>query len=121
MAAGATFRKPSTAALWIGILTGPLTLAAEQELNFILVQWACVNGAQWVLHLVALIALIIVLIAAAIAFSCWRTAGRVGPNDTGGMPGAARFLALGGLILSLMFAMAIVWHGVETFLIGVCQ
>lgn len=120
-AAETLIRPPRVIALWIGVLTGPLVVAIEQELNFALVRWACENGAQWVLRLIDIIALVVTLIAAGIAWQCWSRAGRRDPDDAGGPPAVARFMALGGFILSLMFAAVIVAHGISMFLMGVCQ
>jgi hypothetical protein len=112
---------PGLFALWAGVLVAPLVTAIEQELDFALVHWACVNGAQWVLHVIDLIALLITLGAAAIAWRCWTQAGRENPDDTGGIPAATRFMALGGFGLSLMFSLVVLAHGIEMFLMGVCQ
>lgn len=119
--ASTTQSRSELVMLWAGVLTGPLMLAAEQALNFVLVPWACVNGAQWVLRVVDLVALVITAIAGFAAWQAWAKAGREDPGDSGGVPASDRFMALGGMGLSAMFFAAILSHGISTFLIGVCQ
>jgi hypothetical protein len=114
-------RPPGLIALWYGVLAGPLVMAAEQEADFALVHWACLNDAVWVLRLIDLVALILVAAAALVAWRCWTQAGRENPDDAGGIPAATRFMALGGVGLSAMFFLAILSHGISMFLIGVCQ
>src|SRR3954465_7001476 len=58
-----------TAALWAGVLAGPLVWAALLETNYVLSYVACEQRHTWMLHLATLVAVVLVCGA---AYGAWR-------------------------------------------------
>jgi hypothetical protein len=108
-------------ALWFGILIGPLALLTQQQLGFMIVPWACATGLPPYLWLVSLIALLITLGGAFVSWREWKVAGELWPDEGGSPVARSRFMAAGGLIMSLMFAMAIVAQAIPTFILSPCS
>jgi len=84
-------------ALWIGLLAGPIAWASAQQVRYAIVVYVCRNHAHWLMWLVTLAAL---LITAFGGFCAWR-------GWTDSTP-RVRFMALGGLSISALFALAII-------------
>ena len=98
------------AALWAGILAGPIAWAALLQTNYALSYVACEQQHKWMLHLATLVALALV---AAAAFAAWRAAPALEEDEhADGDSGAAsllrrRFMALAGLAMCAWFAIVI--------------
>ena len=112
------------AALWIGVLAGPLAWAALLQTNYSMSYVACERGSKWMLHLATLVALLLVWGAAWLA---WR-AKPPGEDDSGpsidpGKTGLlrARFMAIGGLALCAWFTLAILAFEVPALILKPCN
>lgn len=103
--------RPSSLALWSGILCGPIAFAINLQLRYALVPWACARGSRWVVTLIA-VPLLVVCIAG--AFLSW-TGLRIHPE------GRARFMAYGGLMLSAIFAITILASMIPDFFLSPCD
>ena len=107
------------AALWIGVLTGPIIALVLLQTNYVLSYVACELRATWFLHATALIA--VVLIAAA-GWIAWRS----GPADTTEHRSRvsddwARWLSAAGVSSSLLFLLVVLSMEVPTIVLDVCQ
>ena len=107
------------AALWIGVLTGPVIALVLLETNYVLSYVACEVRATWFLHVTSLVAG--VLIAAA-GWMAWRS----GPAGTTEHPSRvsddwARWLSAAGVSSSLLFLLVVLSMEVPTMLLKVCQ
>ena len=100
----------SDVALWSGILAAPIALAADLQLRYALVQYVCRNHAEWIMWLVTLIALLIAAFGAFCAWSGWV-------NDTP----RVRFMAIGGMAISAMFALSIIAMAVPDLFLHACD
>lgn len=103
--------RPSSLALWSGILCGPIAFAINLQLRYALVPWACTRGSRWVVTLVAL-PLIVVCIAG--AFLSW-TGLRINREER------VRFMAYSGLMLSAIFAITILASMIPDFFLAPCD
>jgi len=114
------------AALWLGILAGPLAWAALLETNYVLSYVACEQRHTWMLHLAAAAALIVV---ASGAWMAWRAAPpalhcerecepSTDPAETAVI--RARFMAIGGLALCAWFALVIVATEIPVVVLQPC-
>jgi len=72
---------------WTGLLGAPLTWFASQQASYALVPWACHGGPLIAIHLVNLIALLLVAVAAALT---WRERRRAGREVSGELAPPAR-------------------------------
>jgi hypothetical protein len=121
------------AALWIGVLAGPVAWAALLETNYVLSYVACeqpaLSGAEgrhtWMLHLATVVALAIV---AAAALAAWRAAPPLedGADDEPSIDPAetavsrARFMARAGLALCAWFAIVILATEIPVLVVKPC-
>jgi hypothetical protein len=111
------------AALWFGILAGPLAWAALLQTNYVLSYVACEQRHTWMLHLSAVVALALI---AAGALASWGAAPGHGPDDAPSADPAdatvlrARFMATGGLVLCAWFALVILATEIPAILLHPC-
>jgi hypothetical protein len=111
------------AALWAGLLAGPLAWAALLQTNYVLSYVACEQRQTWMLHLSAAVALALIAIGAWLA---WTAAPSLGagdaPSDTGADPALARarFMAIGGLVLCAWFALVVVAMEIPALVLPPC-
>lgn len=120
---GSSEPAPRLAALWAGILTGPLAWAALLQTNYTLSYVACEQQHTWMLHLAAIVALALV---GAAAFAAWRAAPplRVDEHVSDHQEGTSllrrRFMALGGLALCAWFTIVILATEIPALLLHPC-
>lgn len=111
------------AAIWAGILAGPLTWAALLETNYVLSYVACEQRGAWMLHLATGVALVVIGAGAAIA---WRAAPplRVHQIPSARPPDAAasraRFMAIAGMGLCAWFALVVLATGIPALVLHPC-
>jgi hypothetical protein len=111
----------SPGALWFGVLAGPLTWLWTELIGYAMVRWSCAEHTRLVLHIVVLAALIIVVVAGLTAWRRWRAAGSEWRDEMGGPVGRTRFMAMGGMALSTIFALLILAQGFTTVVILPCD
>jgi hypothetical protein len=113
---------PSNAlALWTGILAGPVAWLLQMQTGYALVPWACATGHVFVLHLVTLAGLLIAAAGALLAWRDWRRFGKQWPQARGGPQMRRRFMAVLGLLTSVMFFFVILAQGIPSFILNPCQ
>ncbi len=108
--------RPSSFALWCGILAGPIAWAINLQLRYALVPWACSNGSRWTLTVISIPLLILSLVGGFLSWQGWV----LGDDETL-VPKRVRFMALGGLMLSAVFALAIVASVIPDFFLSPCN
>jgi hypothetical protein len=100
-----------------GIFAGPIAFALVFELKYALVDYVCRNRAQWLFWIFFALGLLIC------AYGAWQGARRA-PLPVGAhgvRPDRARFMSLGGLALSIAFAVFIVALMVPDLFLRPCQ
>lgn len=118
------FRKDTgTHSIWVGLIAPAVIFLAHLVVSYALVPWVCAHGpeADMALHLSTAIAFLLGLGAGALAWRNWRRAGRGWPDDEGGVIPRSRFLALLGLLTSIMLLATIVAQGIPVFILSACQ
>src|SRR5688572_11540388 len=93
--------------LWTGILAGPLLWFANQQINYLLVGWACGSERMYLLHLVSLLCLAGTVAAGLLARRGWRALRSEAADVDALTPGRANFMALLGIAFSGLFAVVI--------------
>jgi hypothetical protein len=116
--------RARTAALWTGLLAGPLVWLALLQVNYVLSYVSCETRQNWFLHAATGVAIVLVSAAGYVA---WR----YGPPEdreelsppvtrtTAEM--RARWMATGGVALSLWFILVIVATEIPVLLLRPCQ
>ena len=95
------------ASLWTGVLAGPFAWAIDLEARFALVHYTCVNHAGWIMWLITIAALAVTLFGLFCSWHGWR-------EET-------RFMAIGGLFIGGMFALAIVAMMIPDLFLRACD
>ena len=100
------------AALWAGLLTGPLVWLALLEVNYVLAYVACETRSTWFMHLAVGVALLLV---AAAGYAAWSASfGNLLAAETRTPPLSddtrlqrSRWMSLAGVAFSLWFLLVI--------------
>jgi len=132
------------AALWFGLLGGPLAWSVQTLVNLPVTSHGCfprliplgtpiTGGMRGIAFVVSVAALITVVAAAAIAWGSWLRTRDERQGDTGGAAhhgaeqalletgeGRTRFMALAGVLTSLLFLVASLVHAAAIFLVAPC-
>ncbi len=114
--------SPRGAALmWLGVFAGPLAWIVDTALSYPLVQWECGAHSTVLLHLMSVIGLFVALAGCGASFVTWSSLPDPVPPEERRSLARARFLALGGLVLSASFVLVIIANAIPRFFIGPCQ
>jgi hypothetical protein len=106
--------------LWLAVLAGPFAWAVDELTSYSLAPTACDAGTKWMLHLVFLVTLLVSLGGALLARSVGRGLPE-GSSEEGSRDSRARFMALAGTVMGVVFALVIVAEEVPNWVVGVCQ
>jgi hypothetical protein len=108
--------RPSSVALWTGILSGPIAWAALLQAKYSLVTYACTHGASWLFWAITVVALIITAFGAYQSWRGWKI------EDDGTREGKrARFMGICGLMLCGVFALTIIANSIPEFFLHACE
>ena len=109
---------PRLAALWASLAAGPLAWAALLQTNYLLSYVACEQRHSWTLYLSAGVALALVGLG---ALAAWAAAPPLnGALTTATAETRARFMAVGGLVLCVWFAVVIVATEIPVLVLHPC-
>lgn len=109
------------AALWTGILAGPIVWLISFETNFALVPWACIFQGKLALYLVSLVALVIAAGSGLLAWKQWSELGKEPEFEGAGALPRGRIMAFGGIMLSALSVLLIVGQAIGEIVLGACQ
>jgi hypothetical protein len=110
-------------ALWAALLAGPVVWLLQFQTNYTLVPVLCRSGAKNVaLHAVFVVALLLVALAALVAWRNFRAVGATaeGSDDSGVAP-RTRFMSLLGLCVAGVFFLVIFAQWIASWVFGPCQ
>ena len=115
---------PRIAALWFGLLAGPLAWAAVLETNYVLSYVACEQRSAWMLHLATLLG---VLMCGSAGYAAWRAMPASGDESQPSIDFDAtthlveRFIGIAGMTVSAWFVVTILAMEVPILTLGPCQ
>jgi hypothetical protein len=107
-------------ASWFGLLAAPLAWSIYHVCGYALVPSICETADRRVLHLVTGFALAVALTGLFVALRDERRRSSASPSDAGA-DGRSRFMAIAGIGLSALCALALVLDGVAQILLDPCQ
>ena len=111
---------PRASLLWAGILAGPLAFAADLLARYGLVHSACANGQTTVLTLITMVSLAVICGGAAVAWRAWQRTATAA--TTGGRPiDRAKFMALSGILSSVLFAIVVGATAYPQWVLDACR
>ena len=108
------------ARLAFAFVAGPVFALLMQSLAYAEVPWACARGRIGVVHVIPILFVILTTLAAVSAYAEWSRAGRHGQADANSVADRTRFIALGGLLLSVASLVFIVAMWVPLFVFDPC-
>jgi hypothetical protein len=108
-------------ALWTGILTGPIVWLMSLEVNFALTPWACVTQGKAALYAISIIALLLCAGSGLLAWREWSQLGKEWPDDAEAAVARTRIMAVGGVLLSVMFFLVIVAQAIPQIILKACD
>jgi hypothetical protein len=112
------------AALWAGILAGPIVWFTLLEVNYLLAYVSCESRHKWFFHVAVAVSVVVVGGAAWLA---WRsgppedTQDRTAPVTRSTAEVRARWMALAGLGLSLWFILVIIAMEIPILVLQACE
>jgi hypothetical protein len=92
--------------LWLAIFAPATGWIVAQQLSFYLSGWICTTGRKWVLLAITASALAAAAAGVAAGWECWRRFG-TDTSTRDAETARRRFMAFGGLVLSVFFLIAI--------------
>ena len=117
--------------LWFGVLTGPIAWFTHMSVNYSLEEWfACSPATQtpgevlglgvreFAAVLTAVLAAITIA-ALVVSIRCWRK-GRAVPAS-GNTPDRAQWMAIAGIMNSVLYLIIILFGFAPSLILGVCQ
>ena len=102
--------RPSSVALWTGIVAGPLAWAANLQAKFALIHYVCVNQAPWIMWAITIAALLVTAFGALCSWRAWV-------DDSP----RVRFMAIGGLLIGAAFALSIIAMAIPDLFLHPCE
>jgi hypothetical protein len=105
--------------LWTGWLVGPVAWTLHLMVSYLMVEWVCETGGEWALHAVTLATALMAAAGAWVAWGQWTAAGRQWPRGGGGIE-RVRFMAVSGVVISVLMLLIILAEGVPNFILNPC-
>jgi len=107
--------------LWLLLVAGPVIVALEQQINYVLVRQACSVQRNVALYVVTIVALLLTIATMLVGVSIWRRAGAVWPTEASDLADRIRFISVLGILSSTMSFLVIVAQGIATIYFNPCQ
>jgi hypothetical protein len=114
-------RGAGIAWLWAGVLAGPIALALNQSVIYLLVTLTCSYGRPTVLIPAILLMLALAAGGAFISWRNWQQAGSSTSDNGGDAMSRSRFMGIVGILLSALSALGIIAMWLPTFFYRQCQ
>lgn len=112
------------AALWFGILAGPVVWLTLLEVNYVLSYVSCETGHKWFLHVAVLVAVSLVALAGYLAWTNGPPDERelhTPPVTRGTAEMRARWMALYGITSSVFFIIVILANEIPILVLHTCE
>jgi hypothetical protein len=106
--------------LWVGILAGPVVWALDLTISYALVKWTCGSQHMFVMHLITATSLLMIGGGAAASWGALQRAPHQAALDGPRPIDRGRFMALLGLVMCPMFALAVIGNQIPRLLLDAC-
>jgi vacuolar-type H+-ATPase subunit I/STV1 len=115
------FQATTPKGLWLLVVLPPIIGAISMEASFVLVRQSCAAQHNVALYLVTLAAMVLTAANATVAYVIWKRAGVIWPTEAVDLATRIRFIAVVGILSSLMSFLLIVAQGIATVQLSPCQ
>lgn len=109
---------PLETMLWGGVLLGPVGIFVELQLSYLLVRTACNTGHRSVLAIPAVLGAALAVVGLVLSLREYR---RERNDARERVRDRARFMATGGLVLSVFSLLVIAAMSLPKFILGPCE
>ena len=107
--------------IWLLIVAPAFITAAAHETNFVLVRQACSAQRNVWLYAVTIVALVLMGLVALSSYLTWRQAGAEWPGESADRATTTRFIAVMGMLGSVIFFLVTLAQGIATVYYDPCQ
>ncbi|HJP95374.1 MAG TPA: hypothetical protein VJ875_25730 [Pyrinomonadaceae bacterium] len=107
--------------LWLLVVLPPIIGAISMETSYVLVRQSCAAQHNLALYVVTLAAMVLTVANAVVAYVIWKRAGVVWPTEAVDLATRTRFIAVVGILSSVMSFLVILAQGIATVLFDPCQ
>ncbi|HYK20183.1 MAG TPA: hypothetical protein VEV42_05585 [Pyrinomonadaceae bacterium] len=107
--------------LWLLVVLPPIIGAISMESSFVLVRQACAAERNLGLYAVHVVAMLLVIANAAVAYTIWKRAGVVWPTEAVDLATRVRFITVVGILSSVMSFLLLVAQLIATMVFDPCQ
>lgn len=114
-------RWPGIFAMVAPFVVSPLIALANEEVAYVVVPWACYRDAAGWLRLVPLVSLVGLVALALLSARDWRRTGGGTATDAATIAERTRFVALAGLGVTGISALAVLWQWLATWMVHPCS
>ena len=108
-------------ALWVIMVVGPIITAIAMQLNYVLVRHACSAQRTVALYGVTLLAMALTIVSIIVAGGIWKRARATWPGDDDDLATRVTFIAIVGMLLSVISLHVIVAQFIATIVFDPCQ
>jgi hypothetical protein len=107
--------------IWLLIVAPAFITAAAHETNFVLVRQACSAQRSVALYAVTIVALALMLLVALSSYLTWRHEGAEWPGESADSATTTRFIAVMGMLGSVIFFLVTLAQGIAQVYLDPCQ
>ena len=107
--------------IWLLIVAPALITAAAHETNYVLVRQACSAQRNVMLYVVTIVALALMALVALASYMTWRHVGAEWPGEAADAATTTRFIAVIGMLGSVIFFLVTFAQGIATVYYDPCQ
>jgi archaellum biogenesis protein FlaJ (TadC family) len=107
--------------LWSGIVLPILAFILQQQASFLLTPFVCHTGNRAVLYVVSVVALLIAAAGGFIARSAFRSVPERPPEELDRTSARRRFMALAGMLTSVLFCLVVIAMAIPGFVHRPCD
>jgi hypothetical protein len=106
---------------WMLIVVPAVITAAQHEALFVIVRQACAAQHNVMLYGVNVAAMLLIALVALVAYLTWRAEGAQWPGEAADVATSTRFIAMVGLLGSVIFFLVTLAQGIATVYYDPCQ
>ena len=107
--------------IWLLVVVPAAICAAAMQINYVLVRQACSAQRNVALYVVTIVALAFIVLFALMSFMTWRHVGAEWPGETADTATTTRFIAMLGMLGSVIFFLVTFAQGIATVYYDPCQ
>lgn len=101
-------------------VVSPLVALTNEEVSYFVVPWACYRDAAGWLRVVPIASLFVLVILGLVSLRDWRRTGGGTAAEEATVADRTRFVALAGLGVTGICALAVLWQLIATFVVHPC-